>query len=189
MPIKSFLNLSSEEKISKLEAYSSTSGKNTFLLEKDIWIVWVLDCLFRAPFGDDLVFKGGTSLSKAYGAIDRFSEDIDLTYDIRAIAKDLIEETGVIPKTRSQAKRWTKEIDRRLTKWISEVVVPYLNLELYKQGLEMGVSQVGSIAKLKYNPSRLIQTGYLDPEIILEFGARSTGEPSNSLKIRELLTY
>ena len=84
-----------------MEAYSSESSKPPFLLEKDIWIVWVLDCLFRAPFGDDLVFKGGTSLSKAYRAIDRFSEDIDFTYDIRAIAKDLIEETGVIPKTRS----------------------------------------------------------------------------------------
>ena len=45
-----------------------------------------LDVLFSAPFGKDLVFKGGTSLSKAYQAIRRFSEDIDITYDIRALA-------------------------------------------------------------------------------------------------------
>ena len=183
MPIRSFINLSFEEKNSALDDYSSITGKHPFLLEKDIWIVWILDCLFRAPFGYNLVFKGGTSLSKAYGAIDRFSEDIDLTYDIRAIAKDLIEETGVIPKTRSQAKRWTKEIDRRLAEWISEVVVPYLSIELNNQQFDIEVSHEGTVAKLKYNPSTQIQTDYIKPEISLEFGARSTGEPSHLLKI------
>jgi predicted nucleotidyltransferase component of viral defense system len=41
-----------------------------------------------------LVFKGGTSLSKPYKAIERFSEDIDVTYDIRVIAEDLVEDTS-----------------------------------------------------------------------------------------------
>jgi hypothetical protein len=51
--------------------------------------VWALKALFESDFADHLVFKGGTSLSKAYQAIGRFSEDVDLTYDIRAIAPDL----------------------------------------------------------------------------------------------------
>jgi predicted nucleotidyltransferase component of viral defense system len=46
--------------------------------------------LFSGPYAEHLVFKGGTSLSKAYGVIRRFSEDVDLTYDIRAIAGDLV---------------------------------------------------------------------------------------------------
>jgi len=58
------------------------------LLEKDVWVVWALQTLFAAPFGEHLVFKGGTSLSKAYNLIRRFSEDVDLTYDIRALTED-----------------------------------------------------------------------------------------------------
>lgn len=50
-------------------------------VEKDFWVCWTLDALFNglAPGGPRLLFKGGTSLSKAYGLIDRFSEDIDVT--------------------------------------------------------------------------------------------------------------
>lgn len=65
------------------------SGRPVHLLEKDVWVVWALDALFAAPFGNHLVFKRGTSLSKAYDVIARLSEDVDLTYDIRTIAPDL----------------------------------------------------------------------------------------------------
>ena len=47
----------------------------------------VLHALFAAPFGRELVFKGGTSLAKAYAAVRRFSEDVDITRDIRAMAR------------------------------------------------------------------------------------------------------
>lgn len=50
-----------------------------FIVEKDFWVCWLLGRIFAAPtLGTDCVFKGGTSLSKVFGAIDRFSEDIDL---------------------------------------------------------------------------------------------------------------
>lgn len=65
-----------------------------FLLEKDIWVVATLNVRFAAPFGRDLVFKAGTSLSKAWQVIRRFSEDIDITYDIRSSAPDLVEGGG-----------------------------------------------------------------------------------------------
>lgn len=52
------------------------------IVEKDFWVCWILDYLFHdSPWKDRLAFKGGTSLSKAYGAIERFSEDIDLILD------------------------------------------------------------------------------------------------------------
>ncbi len=52
------------------------------IVEKDFWVCWILDYLFQeSPWKDDLAFKGGTSLSKGYGAIERFSEDIDLILD------------------------------------------------------------------------------------------------------------
>ncbi len=91
-----------------------------YLLEKDVWVVATIESLFSAPFADDLVFKGGTSLSKAWGAIERFSEDVAVTYDIRAIAPDLVSGAGpeALPPTRSQEQRWTKAIRTRLADWV-----------------------------------------------------------------------
>lgn len=50
-------------------------------IEKDLWVTQVLHALFSLPVSEHLIFKGGTSLSKAWGLIDRFSEDIDLAVD------------------------------------------------------------------------------------------------------------
>jgi hypothetical protein len=97
--------------------------------------VWALDVLFGAPFADHLVFKGGSSLSKAYGIIKRFSEDVDLTYDIRALAPDLVGPSAEpLPPNRSQEKRWTKEIRNRLPRWIGAPVLPVLSHALAEQG-------------------------------------------------------
>ena len=101
----SYFALSSKDRIDALEVAASTLGRPADLLEKDIWVVWALDALFSSRIGEHLVFKGGTSLSKAYKAIDRFSEDVDLTYDIRQIIPDLIEDPdNPYPPNRSQAK-------------------------------------------------------------------------------------
>ena len=62
------------------------------IVEKDFWVVWTLDYLFaRSPWRTQLAFKGGTSLSKAYGLIKRFSEDIDLILDWRLLGYGLRE--------------------------------------------------------------------------------------------------
>ena len=84
-----FQSLSAKERLGSLRFASDGSGVQANLLEKDIWVVQVLATLFNSPFGGDLTFKGGTSLSKVYRAIRRFSEDIDITYDIRALAPSL----------------------------------------------------------------------------------------------------
>lgn len=56
------------------------------VVEKDFWVCYTLDCLFhRSGFAESMVFKGGTSLSKAFGLIERFSEDIDLMLDWRLL--------------------------------------------------------------------------------------------------------
>ena len=66
---------------------------SSYLLEKDIRVVRALQKLFDAPMGAPLVFKGGTSLSKAYEAIRRFSEDVDLTYDMRTLVSGLVDDS------------------------------------------------------------------------------------------------
>lgn len=101
-----FFQLSTAERLDALDAAANTSGLLPHLLEKDIWVVWSLRHLFAGPYADHLVFKGGTSLSKAYGVIRRFSEDVDLTYDIRAIAADLVGDADApLPASKSQEKK------------------------------------------------------------------------------------
>lgn len=78
-----FFDLSRSDQAEALLVGASQLGRPAHLLDKDIWVVWALNALFSTPFEQYLVFKGGTSLSKVYNAIDRFSEDVDVTYDIR----------------------------------------------------------------------------------------------------------
>ncbi|SDJ45940.1 Nucleotidyl transferase AbiEii toxin, Type IV TA system [Variovorax sp. OV700] len=121
-----FFALSAEERLEALVQAADASGRPPHLLEKDIWVVWSLRHIFAAPYASHLVFKGGTSLSKAYGVIQRFSEDVDLTYDIRAIAADLIGDAGTpLPASKIQEKRWSKEIRARLVEWVRTEVVPH----------------------------------------------------------------
>jgi hypothetical protein len=145
--------------------------------------VWALETLFAAPFGPHLVFKGGTSLSKAYQAIARFSEDVDLTYDIRAIAPDLAEPGSEgLPSNQSQEQKWTKTIRTRLDAWTADTVVPTLERRLSELGLTATVAAQGALATVTYEPLAG-GTGYVGPVVLLEFGARSTGEPSEPRRI------
>ena len=90
-----FQSLSPEDRRDALEVAASLSGRRAQLLEKDIWVVQTLIALIGTRFGAELTFKGGTSLAKAYHAIRRFSEDLDITYDIRVIAPDLVAQSGL----------------------------------------------------------------------------------------------
>ena len=147
------------------------------LLEKDIWVVWTLRALFGAPFGTHLVFKGGTSLSKGYQAIERFSEDVDVTYDIRAIAPDLASpDSDGFPPTRSQEQRWTRIIRERLEAWVRDTVSPILIERLQDERMAARVTAQADIAQIEYEP-QVEGSGYVRPVVLLEFGARSTGEP------------
>lgn len=173
-----FFELSAGERLEALNAAASSSGRLPHLLEKDIWVVWSLRHLFDGPHAGYLVFKGGTSLSKAYGVIRRFSEDVDLTYDIRAIAGDLVGDAAVpLPASKSQEKKWSKEIRARLAEWVAGEIVPRLKHELALQSLPALIRAEGDRVFIDYVPLT-VGTGYVAPTVMLEFGARSTGEPS-----------
>lgn len=173
-----FFHLSTAERLDALDAAASTSGRLPHLLEKDIWVVWSLRHLFGGPYADHLVFKGGTSLSKAYGVISRFSEDVDITYDIRAIAADLVGDADVpLPISKSQEKKWSKEIRERLANWVTNEIAPRLRQDLEQQFLPGSVRSEGDKVFIDYIPLTT-GTGYVAPAVMLEFGSRSTGEPS-----------
>ena len=179
-----FFQFSTADRLDALNAAANSSGILPHLLEKDIWVVWSLRHLFAGPYADFLVFKGGTSLSKAYGVIRRFSEDVDLTYDIRAIASDLIGDADApLPASKSQERKWSKEIRARLSEWVDTEIVPRIKQDLQQYDLPATVRAEGDKVFIDYAPL-VIGTGYVAPAVMLEFGARSTGEPSEPHVIR-----
>jgi hypothetical protein len=120
-------------------------GRPAHLLEKDVWAVWALAALYQSALREHLVFKGGTSLSKAYGVIRRFSEDVDLTYDIRVIAPDLVGADGeALPKTRSEEKRWSSEVRRRLPEWVTGTAQPVIASAWAAERLAASISKARS---------------------------------------------
>ncbi|HZL50457.1 MAG TPA: nucleotidyl transferase AbiEii/AbiGii toxin family protein [Terracidiphilus sp.] len=172
-----FLHLSAADQRDALGVASGASGRPVHLLEKDVWVVWALEKMFASKYGPQLIFKGGTSLSKAYGAIRRFSEDIDLTYDIRAIAPDLV--AGIadaLPPTKSQGKKWSGEIKDRLSTWVERDALPIIGSAISLASLRAHPHIKGDKLYIDYEPLAR-GTGYVPPIVVLEFGARSTGEP------------
>ncbi len=173
-----FQDLSPDDRRDALEVAERNSSHKAHLLEKDLWVVAALGILFEASFAEHLTFKGGTSLSKAWRAIRRFSEDVDITYDIRAFAPDLVSGAGdeALPPTRSQEKRWTRAIRARLVQWVRDEACPVV---------EEGLSDAGFLARCRVEGERLYvvyeplleTSSFVAPEVIVEFGARSTGEP------------
>ena len=181
MPEASYQSLSREDRRYALRVAQDASRRRAFLLEKDIWVVATLDVLFDAPFANHLIFKGGTSLSKVWHAIRRFSEDVDITYDIRAFAPDLVSGAGdeALPSTRSQQKRWTREIRKRLAEWVRDQALPTVEKGLAHAGFAADLRADGDRLFIRYKPL-FKETDFVRPEVKVEFGARSTGEPRAS---------
>ena len=97
-----FLSLSPEQRGLVFEQAAAGLAGHDVILEKDFWVSWLLGLLFAQPkLAPFLVFKGGTSLSKVFGVIDRFSEDIDLCLGPEFVGADTA--------TQSQAadSRWS----------------------------------------------------------------------------------
>ncbi len=180
-----FLRLSREDQREVLELVREKTDRPTHLLEKDVWVVWTLGALFDSTLAADLTFKGGTSLSKVYKVIDRFSEDIDLTYDIRKLIGDLVGNDQGLPDNRSQANKWRKAVQERLPVWITTNVRPIIESALARDQidaeLEIGGEEHDKLL-LRY-PALKQGTGYVPPVVTLEFGGRATGEPHEVLPV------
>lgn len=77
----SYYSLSLNEQRRAIEQAAVIQKLPKQAIEKDLWVTAIIQICFSLPCADSLVFKGGTSLSKAWGLISRFSEDIDLAID------------------------------------------------------------------------------------------------------------
>lgn len=176
---ESWFALSREDQAEALEVAAASTGRPPHLLEKDTWVVWTLSAIYESALAEKLTFKGGTSLSKVYKIIDRFSEDVDLTYDIREVVPDLLRNGNPIPASSSQAKKITDAVRDRLPDWIKNTVQPILESAIQRDGVQATLSLAGKENEkliLTYTPIK-VGTGYAASTIQLEFGGRATGEP------------
>jgi predicted nucleotidyltransferase component of viral defense system len=80
-------------------------GLSAGSVEKDLWVCWTLRALFRLPAsGPQLTFKGGTSLSKGWNLIDRFSEDIDIVINREFLGFGGADDPQDAPSNKQRAK-------------------------------------------------------------------------------------
>ena len=102
---------------------AARTGLHDAIIEKDFWVCLMLDFLFcRSPWKNMLTFKGGTSLSKGYHLINRFSEDIDLILDWRVLGYCINEPWKKRSNTKQEA--FNKEANRRAEIFLAETFCP-----------------------------------------------------------------
>ena len=85
-----WIKLAKEQQLQVLEQTGVAKGLPAFVIEKDWWVCMLLKAIFQSAYAESIIFKGGTSLSKAYHVIDRFSEDIDLIIDRHLLGFDAL---------------------------------------------------------------------------------------------------
>lgn len=120
---ESFLQLQAKEQSQIYRALSPQLARSPAVLEKDVWVCWVLQTLFTMPGRLPMAFKGGTSLAKVFGAINRFSEDADVTLDYRGL------DTSFDPFTEGASKTQLKKFSEGLKSFVQDhvhsVVAPH----------------------------------------------------------------
>jgi hypothetical protein len=121
-----FLELPEESRLSAFMEVNRSMGLDAFSVEKDFWVCWTLSELFTLPgIGEHLTFKGGTSLSKAWKLIHRFSEDIDLVVDkdVLGFGSDAAPDKAPSNKQRKVRLEALMESCRR---WVQDTLQPAL---------------------------------------------------------------
>ncbi len=153
-----FLSLDRHERTDILRTVAANTGRSALILEKDIWVCWVLQALFSMPDPHPMAFKGGASLSKVYGIIDRFSEDLDITLDYRAFddAFDPFADNA----SRNQIKLFSNRLKARVAGYIRDVIGPGLETAASSTPAER-TSDI-SLKPLKPNAAHLLRTPALD---------------------------
>ncbi len=150
------------------------------IVEKDFWVCWVLKNLFESPLKEKLIFKGGTSLSKVYGIIERFSEDIDL------ILNWAHNPVGEPMEKRSKNK--TREFNEQLLAWSNQCIEDeiYPTVTQFCSGLcntTLQHTKNGDAIILILYPQAFPSDQYLRPEIKLEIGALAAWDPHRTATI------
>ena len=181
-----WLTLTKEKRIEILNQVTEITGLPSVAIEKDWWVTLALNASFSLPYSKNIVFKGGTSLSKGWNLIERFSEDIDLAIDRKFFGFD-----GDISKTQIKNLRkqscefisttFLADLTKVLTEWkaIDEcklIAQPVNDSDKDPQVIE-----------IHYN-SVIDTSEYLPQRVLIEVSSRSLMEPIEERRINSILS-
>ncbi|MFH1699661.1 MAG: nucleotidyl transferase AbiEii/AbiGii toxin family protein [Candidatus Zixiibacteriota bacterium] len=184
--MKNWLKLPIQRQIDLFNQLNARTGIPHQAIEKDAWVTLALRMIFTSKISEYLVFKGGTSLSKVYKLIERFSEDIDLAIDRKYLGFEGDLTKGEIRRLRRKSHDFTSsemveilrtqldnhEIDTDLY----EIIVDNTNI----------TDQDPEIVKINYK-SVFEVLPYLTQNVTIEIGARSLIEPFEQRKIQSII--
>lgn len=187
--MNNYFQLSKEQQQIVLTQAANKTGLPVQAVEKDLWVTVVLQMVFALPVANHLVFKGGTSLSKVWKVIRRFSEDIDLAIDpsIWGFEGDL---------TKKQIKRLRKassifvrdELCLSLKGVVSETgMEKWLQVEADPDGEGDGTYPEPRMIHVRYKSLFNENLPYLHSEVKLEVGARSLLEPTAKAAVTSVI--
>ena len=161
------------------------------IIEKDFWVVWILERLFSLfDLKDHITFKGGTSLSKVYGIIQRFSEDIDLSIEKEFFGFDKVND----PENAMSRKKQRAVLDNlsnACSNYVQNDLVTALRVAISEKletsegwRLEIDTEDPdGQTLQFEY-PSATEKNAYIRPSVKIELGARSEHWPVSKHKIQ-----
>ena len=185
MGYQEFHQFPAEEKLAVFNTISQEYGLPDFAVEKDWWVVRVLDIIFQTEIAEHTVFKGGTSLSKAWGLIERFSEDVDLALDRSFLGFNLESPSRTqVGKLRKASKTY---IVQSLVPQIQKGFLASDFNEVKVKAIETGESDQDPLLIEVNYPNITQATEYVLPRVLVEIGSRSLREPFSPREIQSLI--
>jgi predicted nucleotidyltransferase component of viral defense system len=189
-----FLALDFADRRLSCEAVQADLGLDAASVEKDFWVCWTLRELFSLPgIGEHLTFKGGTSLSKAWKLIRRFSEDIDLIVDKQALGFGGNAAPDKAPSNK-QRKARLEALMENCRQWVQGTLQPALDARIAQTlggpGWKLEVDPDmpdGQCLLLAYPSAFENEVGYIKPVVKIELGARSDDWPHEDRPIQPFL--
>ena len=180
--------LSRDEQIAALQQVAGQKHIPPQAVEKDLWVTVILQMVFSLPFADKLVFKGGTSLSKVFGKIERFSEDIDLAIDRTyfGLEGDLTKKQ--LKKLRKASSTFVRdEFLQELQEALSRFGLNELTVTAEPDGEGDATYPEPRKIFIAYESLFPETIGYISPRVMLEIGARSLIEPTTEVGVKSLV--
>lgn len=161
------------------------------IIEKDYWVVWILERLFSLPdLKDHLTFKGGTSLSKIYGIIQRFSEDVDLSIKKEFFGFDKINDPEKAESKKKQ-RAALDDLSKACSLYIQNTLIDDLKKAVAEKLLTTdgwhlksdSDDPLGQTLQFEY-PSATEKNRYIRPSVKIELGARAEHWPVSQHSIQ-----
>ncbi|NLG10514.1 MAG: nucleotidyl transferase AbiEii/AbiGii toxin family protein [Coriobacteriaceae bacterium] len=186
--MKDIARASVEELKNLIEITRKATGLSESVIEKDFWVCYTLDHLFHhSEFKDHIVFKGGTSLSKAFGLIARFSEDIDLILDWRLLGYGLDEPWQ--ERSNTKQDKFKLESIERTNSYLADVFAPSLKASLSKEiGIDAIVYTADEEETVIFEYPRIYQPGAALDVIRLEIGPLAAWTPTVEASVTPYIT-